>query len=102
MAPWPTIFGTWKAPPTTPTNATFVQPFLAYSTEDAWTFSLQSETSYDWENDAWSVPVNASVSRLAVIGGRPVNFQAGAGYWLDSPANGLEGWRYRLQVQFVF
>jgi hypothetical protein len=71
-----------ESSPATPTKATFVQPFVAYTTEDAWTFSLQSESTYDWENDAWSVPLNASVSKLAVIGGRPVNFQAGTGYWL--------------------
>jgi len=88
--------------PKTPTNTTFVQPFVAYSTESAWTYSLQSETTYDWETESWAVPVNASVSKLAVIGGRPVNFQGGVGYWLESPDGGPEDWRFRLQVQFVF
>jgi hypothetical protein len=88
--------------PTTPTNASFIQPFIAYSTSNAWTFSLQSESTYDWESEAWSIPVNASVSKLAVFGGRPVNFQAGAGYWLESPTGGPDDWRFRLQVQFVF
>jgi hypothetical protein len=91
-----------ESDPKTPTNATFMQPFVAYSTETALTFSLQSESTYDWETEAWSVPMNAAVSKLAVIGGRPINFQAGAGYWLESPDGGPEGWRYRLQVQFVF
>jgi hypothetical protein len=91
-----------ESDPTTPTNATFMQPFVAYSTETAWTFSLQSESTYDWKAEAWSVPINASVSKLALIGGKPVNFQVGAGYWLESPDAGPEGWRYRLQVQFVF
>lgn len=88
--------------PAAPTNATFVQPFVAYTTEGAWTYSLQSESTYDWETEGWAVPVNASVSKLAVIGGRPVNFQGGVGYWLESPEGGPEGWRFRLQVQFVF
>ncbi len=88
--------------PKTPTNATFVQPFVAYSTEGAWTYSIQSETTYDWESESWSVPVNASVSKLAIIGGKPVNFQAGVGNWLESPDGGPEDWRFRLQVQFVF
>lgn len=87
--------------PTTPTNATFFQPFVAYSTETAWTFSLQSETTYDWKNEQWSIPVNFSVSKLAVIGKVPVNFQGGVGYWLESPTNGPEGMRFRLQAQFV-
>lgn len=88
--------------PKTPTNATFFQPFVAYSTETAWTYSLQSETTYDWEAEAWSVPLNVSVSKLAILGGRPVNFQGGVGYWLESPDGGPEDWRFRLQVQFVF
>lgn len=87
--------------PTTPTNVTFAQPFVAYSTKSAWTFSLQSETTYDWEAETWSVPVNASVSKLAVIGGRPVNFMGGVGYWLESPDGGPQDWRFRLQLQFV-
>ncbi|SFT80699.1 hypothetical protein [Sedimentitalea nanhaiensis] len=66
--------------PATPTNATFVQPFFAYTTPGAWTYSLQSESTYDWNSEQWSVPVNVSVSRLAVIAGHPVNLQAGAGY----------------------
>ena len=88
--------------PTTPTNATFLQPFVSYSTEGAWTYSLQSESTYDWITESWAVPVNAAVSKLAIIGRLPVNFQAGAGYWLEAPEGGPEGWRYRLQVQFVF
>lgn len=92
----------FESNPTTPINATFVQPFVAYSTESAWTFSLQSETTYDWETENWSVPINASVSKLAIIGGRPVNFQGGVGYWLESPDGAPQDFRFRLQVQFVF
>ncbi|EAV44572.1 hypothetical protein SIAM614_06828 [Roseibium aggregatum IAM 12614] len=29
-------------------NSTFLQPFLSYTTKDAWTFTLNSETTYDW------------------------------------------------------
>ncbi|MEY8099670.1 transporter [Falsihalocynthiibacter sp. S25ZX9] len=87
--------------PTTPTNATFIQPFVTYSTESAWTFSLQSETTYDWEAESWAIPVNASVSKLAIIGGKPVNFQGGVGYWIESPTGGPEGWRFRLQAQLA-
>lgn len=87
--------------PKTPTNATFMQPFAAYSTKNSWTFSLQSETTYDWEREVWSVPVNLAVSKLAMLGKVPVNFQAGAGYWAKSPVGGPQGWRFRLQAQIV-
>ena len=41
------------------------------------------------------------MSKLAIIGGRPVNFQGGVGYWLESPDGAPSEWRFRRQVQFV-
>ena len=32
-------------------NATFMQPFLTYTTPDRWTFGFNTESSYDWENE---------------------------------------------------
>jgi hypothetical protein len=29
-------------------SATFINPFVTYTTKDAWTFSLGTESSYDW------------------------------------------------------
>ena len=30
-------------------NSTFLQPFVAYTTKDAWTFTLNTESTYNWE-----------------------------------------------------
>jgi hypothetical protein len=79
-------------------NRSFVQPFAAYTTPTAWTFSLQSETAYDWQAEAWSVPVNAAVSKLTRIGAVPVSLQAGLGYWLEGPDAGPEGLRARFAI----
>jgi hypothetical protein len=80
---------------------TFIQPFAAYTTPSAWTYSVQSETTYNWETEKWAVPVNASVAKLVRWGKLPVSLQAGVGYWLDSPDAGPEGFRFRLQANFV-
>ncbi|WP_247744859.1 transporter [Shimia sp. R11_0] len=90
-----------ESSPTTPTNSTFVQPFVSYTTADAWTFSATTESTYDWENDEWSVPLNVNVAKLKPLGGVPVSWMLGAGYWAVSPDNGPEGWRLRLQAQVV-
>jgi hypothetical protein len=82
-------------------NGTFFQPFVAYTTPDAWTLSIQTETSYNWTAESWSIPVNVSVSKLVKIGKLPVSLQAGTGYWAESPAAGPEGFRFRLQANFV-
>jgi hypothetical protein len=82
-------------------SSTFIQPFVAYTWPSAWTLSLQSESDYNWETEKWSVPVNAAVSKLVYFGKLPVSLQAGVGYWLDSPDTSPEGWRFRLQANFV-
>ncbi|MEM7177197.1 MAG: transporter [Pseudomonadota bacterium] len=83
-------------------NATFLQPFLAYTTPSAWTFTLNSESTYDWARSDWSVPVNAMVAKLVDIGGQKVQFQIGARYWATAPDSGPEGLGARLAVTFLF
>lgn len=80
---------------------TFIQPFVAYTWPSAWTVSVQSESNYNWKTEKWSVPVNAAVSKLVKFGKLPVSLQAGVGYWLESQDSGPEGFRFRVQANFV-
>ena len=81
---------------------TFLQPFMAYVTKSAWTYILQSESNYDWETEEWSVPVNASISKLVTIGKQKVQFQVGARYWVDTPDSGPDGWGARFAMTLIF
>lgn len=83
-------------------NATFIQPFLSYVTKTHTTFGLNAESTYDWENEAWSVPLNANVSQLLKIGSQIIQLSVGARYWAESPDAGPEGWGARLQLTFLF
>ena len=83
-------------------SATFIQPFASYITKTKTTIGLSMENTYDWENEAWSVPVNFTVQQLLKFG--PQIFQVGVGarYWADSPENGPEGWGARVQLTLLF
>jgi len=83
-------------------NNTFLQPFVAYTTKDAWTFNLDSESTYNWQAHQWTVPFNATVSKLFRIGKQPVSMGAAARYYADSPSGGPHGWGARLVVTFLF
>ena len=82
-------------------NNTFLQPFAAYTWSNAWTVSLQSESTYNWKSEEWAVPFTAAVAKLVRFGKVPVSLQAGAGYWAKSATNGAEGVRFRLQANIV-
>lgn len=84
-------------------NSTFLQPFIAYNTSDAWTFSLNTELTYNWEAQEWSVPINFVVSKLTKFGDQPVSLGVGVRYWADAPEDtGPEGWGARAVMTFLF
>jgi hypothetical protein len=83
-------------------NSTFIQPFVSYTTKDAWTFTLNSESTYDWVSDEWSIPINAMVSKLVTIDKQPISFQAGVRYYAANSSNGPEGLGARAAVTFLF
>ena len=83
-------------------NATFIQPFLSYITETKTTFTLNTESTYDWEEDQWSVPINALVSQLFKIGDQPMQVSAGPRYWAETPDTGPEGWGARAVFTLLF
>jgi len=45
-------------------NATFMQPFVAYTTKTFITFGFNTETTYDWEHHQGTVPLNWTVQQL--------------------------------------
>jgi hypothetical protein len=84
-------------------SATFLQPFLAYITRTKTTISLNTESTYDWNSDRWSVPINFGVYQLMKFGKLPpLQFGGGVRYWADSPDNGPDDWGFRLKLTFLF
>ena len=82
-------------------NATFLQPFVSYTTKTFTTFGLNTESTYDWENSQWTVPLNLTVAQLLKIGGQPVQFTLGVKYYAEKPDNGPE-WGLRFAITFLF
>ncbi|MFP4208354.1 MAG: transporter [Wenzhouxiangella sp.] len=79
-------------------NATYLQPFVSYTLPSAWTFTLQTETTYDWEAEQWSVPVSAVATRVSTLGSQLFSAGVGLRYWADAPDGAAGG----LGVRFVF
>ncbi len=86
----------------TDVNATFLQPFFNYTTKSALSFILQTETTYDWEAEEWSVPVNFLVTKVSRLGGQMFSWGGGVRYWADSPDNRPEGFGARLIFTLLF
>ena len=83
-------------------NSTFLQPILNYTTPSAWTFGLNTESTYNWATNEWSIPINATISKLVNIGGQPVSLQGGVRYYAASSTGGADGWGGRLSVTLIY
>lgn len=83
------------------TSNTFVQPFFVYNTPRATSFGINTESTYDWKSEEWSVPVNLFVGQVVKIGKLPVQFTGGVRYWLESPEGGPQDWGARFQVTLL-
>lgn len=76
-------------------NVTFLQPFMAYTFPTATTVTLNTESTYDWNDSQWTVPLNLMVSQLVRLGKLPVSVGVGGRWYADSPDGGPE-WGARM------
>lgn len=82
-------------------SATFLQPFVSYITQTKTTFSLNAESTYDWEREQWTVPLNFVVSQLFKVGSQPLQAFVGGRYYVEGPDNGPE-WGLRAGLTLLF
>jgi hypothetical protein len=82
-------------------DATFMQPFINYTTKTATGFILNTESTYDWEGEEWTVPINFGVTQILKLGGMPVQFGLQGRYYADRPDGGPD-WGFRIPIVFLF
>lgn len=82
-------------------NTTFIQPFVSYLPGDGWTYSLNTESSYDWTGSQWTLPINLMAAKMITIGKMPTQWQLGARYYAAKADQGPE-WGLRFGVTLLF
>ena len=80
----------------------YLQPFLAYTTQNAWTFTVDSETTYEWKKNDLSLPINMVISKLFNIGKQPISVGGGLRYWVHTPNTGPKDFGVRFVISLLF
>jgi hypothetical protein len=107
-APWTVgllTYNTWNAGGTSTygtANNFYYQPFVSYVTKDAWTYSINTQSTFNWDLRRAENPVNATVSKIVHFGEAPVSLSVGARYYVSSIPGGATGWGARASVTFLF
>ena len=87
---------------TTPNiSSTFLQPFINYTFPSTFGITLNTESSYNWITNQWTVPINLMFSHIIKIGRLPLSVQAGPRYYVETPAGGPR-WGARFNVTLLF
>ena len=85
-------------------NQTLLQPFASYTTAKATTFTLNSESTLNWntpKGNVWTVPIIAQVSQLVRLGKRPISVGVGYGNYVETPDDG-PNWKFRALLTLLF
>lgn len=82
-------------------NSTFIQPFISYGAGRGITYSLNTESTYDWEAEQWTVPINLMVTKVTKLGGQLVNLGGGLKWVAEAPEGGAD-WGVRINIVLLF
>jgi hypothetical protein len=83
-------------------NSTFLQPFLNYNLGGGLSVGASMEATDNWEADqVWTAPLLFNVTKVTLLGKRPVSLALAADPHVASPDSGAE-WRFRLAATFLF
>jgi hypothetical protein len=91
------------AEPRADVNLGYFQPVIAHTSHNGVTVMLSTEAIADWNaanEDRWSVPVNALVSKLTRFGAVPMSVQVGGGYYVARPTYG-PSWQMRTSFTLI-
>lgn len=82
-------------------NQTFLQPFFNYTYPDSTGILVNTEATYNWKTEQWTVPINVGVSHLYKFGGQRVQL-AGIGRVYAAHESGGPEWGLRFVATFLF
>lgn len=82
-------------------NATFLQPFLTKAVGKGRSYAINTEATYDWNREQWTVPINVSASQVMPIKGQLLSFSLGARAYVEKPDGGPD-WGLRFVVTLLY
>jgi len=79
-------------------STTTLNILSVYLPGGGWNMGSSPAIAYDWEAEQWTVPLNGSVGKTIVIGGRPWKFAVEANYYLEKPDAFGPDWQVSFNI----
>jgi len=82
-------------------NASLLQPFVSYNFGHGRSMSMSVDSTYDWESEQWTVPINLGATQVFKVNNQAMSFQVGGRYYADGPI-GTPEWGLRTTLTLMF
>ena len=82
-------------------SSTFLQPFVAKGFPGGVTVTFNTETTYDWEAEQWTVPVNVLYTKVTRLGGQLVSIGGGVRYYVEG-SESAPTWGLRVVFTLLY
>jgi hypothetical protein len=82
-------------------NASYFQPFISHTFKTATTIAIDSESTYDWLGEEWTISFNNTYSQVFKVGKIPVQIGLALQYYAQSPVPGQQ-WGFRVNITPMF
>lgn len=82
-------------------SATFLQPFVSYTTSTHTTIGVNTESTYDWADSKWTIPINPFVSQVLKVGSQPLSLLLGPKLYVEGPTAAPD-WGLRFAFVLLF
>lgn len=79
---------------------TLLQPFFNYTFPNSTGILANLESTYDWENKQWTVPMNVGVTHMFSLGHQKVQAGIQGRYYFDKPDGGPD-WGVRFVLTYL-
>ncbi|GLU29011.1 transporter [Brucella sp. NBRC 12950] len=82
-------------------SASLLQPFVSYNFGHGRSMSVSVDSTYDWEAEQWTVPINVGATQVFKVNDQAMSFQLGGRYYAEGPV-GTPKWGLRTTLTFMF
>jgi hypothetical protein len=65
-------------------SRTFLEPFVSDATQSKTIFTINTESTCDWNVGRWTVPFNFTVGQILRVGKLPISLAVGARYYAEA------------------
>ena len=101
-APWQITSGPLRKTMNQPEARLILQPFISYAVGRGLSVTLNSEFTYDWKAEQWTLPIDLTIAQVLKMGKQPIQLQVGGPLLRRGATEGGPEWGLRATFTLLF